>query len=132
VSVWYISPCFGIFSKEKSGNPGKIVLLVKFDGALFEKSASGTSLSTILFRLPLVHAGLPDGTYILIPKIPFCAYFGGPLIGRCWYLLWSYGIFMYGNLVCLIIKIWQPCSYAIIDPMLHSSNAWADAAIIKI
>jgi hypothetical protein len=30
--------------------------------------------------------GLPDGTYVCIPKIPIWAYFGGPWNGKCCYI----------------------------------------------
>jgi hypothetical protein len=36
---------------------------------------------------------LPDGTYIIKPKIPIWVNFGGSCDGRCWYILWSFGLF---------------------------------------
>jgi hypothetical protein len=33
-----------------------------------------------------------------MPKIPIRVYFGGPWDGKCWYTLWSFGIF-YSHLV---------------------------------
>jgi hypothetical protein len=38
--------------------------------------------------------GLPDGIPILKPKIPIWANFGGSCNGRCWYILWPFGIFL--------------------------------------
>jgi hypothetical protein len=38
-------------------------------------------------------AGLPDGIFSY-QKIPIWVYFGGPLDWKCWYILWSLGIFM--------------------------------------
>jgi hypothetical protein len=39
--------------------------------------------------------GLPDGTYLLEPKMPIWVNFGGPYTynGKCWYILWLFGIF---------------------------------------
>jgi hypothetical protein len=31
--------------------------------------------------------------FIFIPKIPIWVYFGGPWYGKCWYILWPFGIF---------------------------------------
>jgi hypothetical protein len=46
-----------------------------------------------------VNPGLPDGMYTYFhTKIPILKYFEGPLIGKCWYMLWPFGIF-YRNLV---------------------------------
>jgi hypothetical protein len=38
-------------------------------------------------------AGLPDGTYILVPKIPIWVYFGRPYSGKLWNILYQFGIF---------------------------------------
>jgi hypothetical protein len=38
--------------------------------------------------------------YIFKPKIPIWEKFGGPLNGKCWFSLWSFGTF-YGHLVYL-------------------------------
>jgi hypothetical protein len=37
---------------------------------------------------------------ILKPKIPIWVNFGGSCNGRCWYIIWPFGLF-YGCLVCL-------------------------------
>jgi hypothetical protein len=37
-------------------------------------------------------------------KIPIWGNFGGPNVGKCWYILWPFGLF-YGNLVLLVV-IW--------------------------
>jgi hypothetical protein len=31
--------------------------------------------------------------FIFKPKISILLKFGGPLIGKCWYILWPFGIF---------------------------------------
>jgi hypothetical protein len=38
--------------------------------------------------------------FVFKPKIPIWLNFGGPYKGKCWYILWSFGIF-YGHLVML-------------------------------
>jgi hypothetical protein len=54
--------------------------------------------------------GLPDGNYILIPKIPIWVFFGGHWNGKCWCILWPFGIF-HEHLVILL-------SFGIIFPDL--------------
>jgi hypothetical protein len=65
--------------------------------------------------------------YIFEPKEQIWVFFGGSCNGRCWYILWTFGLF-YGHLVYLMYigyfcgyleyfspfwyvlkKIWQPC-----------------------
>jgi hypothetical protein len=36
--------------------------------------------------------------HIFKPKIPIWENFGGPCNGRCWYILWTFGLF-YGHLI---------------------------------
>jgi hypothetical protein len=36
--------------------------------------------------------------FILRPKIPISIHFGGPWNGKCWYILWQFGI-IYDHLV---------------------------------
>jgi hypothetical protein len=44
-----------------------------------------------------------EGWYIFKPKIPIWVNFGGPKIGKCWNILWPFGMF-YGHLVqCVFI-----------------------------
>jgi hypothetical protein len=42
--------------------------------------------------------------FIFIPQIPFRVNFGGSCIGRCWYILWLFGIFN-GHLLQFVV-IW--------------------------
>jgi hypothetical protein len=48
--------------------------------------------------------------YILKPKIPIWVNFGGPLIGKCRYLLWPIGIFD-GHLGYFIATWYIMCSF---------------------
>jgi hypothetical protein len=43
-----------------------------------------------------METGLPDGIYIFKPKMPIWVNFGGSCNGRCWYILWPFGLF-YGH-----------------------------------
>jgi hypothetical protein len=54
---------------------------------------------------PFLRAGLAERQasrvarwYILKPQIPLWVNFGGPWNGKCWYILWPFGIF-HGRLV---------------------------------
>jgi hypothetical protein len=49
-----------------------------------------------LFHFP--YSGLPDGVFSN-PKIRIWVIFGGSCNGRCWYILWTFGIF-FPVLVC--------------------------------
>jgi hypothetical protein len=40
--------------------------------------------------------------YFSKPKIPDWVYFGGPLNRKCWYILWSFGIF-YNHFVSFMV-----------------------------
>jgi hypothetical protein len=53
------------------------------------RSFMGTYLKFGIFKLP---AGLPDGRYIFRPKILTWYIFDGPLNGKCWYILYRFGI----------------------------------------
>jgi hypothetical protein len=47
---------------------------------------------------------MPDGTYILKTKISIWVHFGGSFNGKCWYILWPFGVF-YCHLV-YFVAIW--------------------------
>jgi hypothetical protein len=40
--------------------------------------------------------------FVFKPKIPLWVNFGGPYNGKCWYILWSFGIFN-GHLVYFMV-----------------------------
>jgi hypothetical protein len=55
------------------------------------------------------HHCLRDGCrvarwFLFKPKIPIWVHFGGSCNGRCWYILWPFGLF-YGHLVYFVV-IW--------------------------
>jgi hypothetical protein len=39
------------------------------------------------------YAGWPDGIFSYQKSQYICVYFGVPFNGRCWHILWSFGIF---------------------------------------
>jgi hypothetical protein len=76
-------------------------------------------------------SGLPDGTYIFEPKIPFLVNFGGSYNGRCWYVLRQFGIF-YGQLLSFM-AIW--CifgSSGIFFPVLVCSTMKNQATLTRM
>jgi hypothetical protein len=86
-------------------------------------------------------AGLPDGTHIFKPQIPIWVNFGGPSSGRCWSILWTFGIFC-GHLVHFVVillyfflfwyvaprKIWQPCQTV---SAMNKSNFTFDRNLVQ-
>jgi hypothetical protein len=55
--------------------------------------------------------------HIFKPKIPIWVNFGGPWVGKCWYILWPFGIF-YGYLGYFMTIWYIFCSFGTFCPVL--------------
>jgi hypothetical protein len=55
--------------------------------------------------------------HIFKPKIPLWVNFGGPWVGKCWYILWPFGIF-YGYLGYFMTIWYILCSFGTFCPVL--------------
>jgi hypothetical protein len=55
--------------------------------------------------------------HIFKPKFPIWVNFGGPWVGKCWYILWPFGIF-YGYLGYVITICYILCSFGTFCPVL--------------
>jgi hypothetical protein len=103
--------------------PGYRVVVLKNKG-LFTRTVVFVSLRVAWRRATAIYTR-DARWFIFMPKIPIWVYFGGSWNGKCWYILWQFGIFydlllslMVGNLVLLCSfgifsrfgrrKIWQP------------------------
>jgi hypothetical protein len=82
------------------------------------KHKHGCLTSSSSENVTTCYPGLPDDTYVCIPKIPIWVYFGGPCNKKClyiycmaiWNILWPLGIFVV--IWCILPReIWQPCCY---------------------
>jgi hypothetical protein len=56
---------------------------------------------------------------ILRPKIPIWVYFGGPWNGKCWYILWPFGI-IYDHLVNYMAVWYCMWSFGILFPFWYA------------
>jgi hypothetical protein len=57
--------------------------------------------------------------FVYKPKIQIWVNFEGPYIGKCWYILWSFGI-VYGHLRCFVSIGYILCSFGTFFPVLVS------------
>jgi hypothetical protein len=48
--------------------------------------------------------------FLFKPKLPIWVNFGGPQIGKCWYILWPFGIY-YWHLGCFMTIWYILCSF---------------------
>jgi hypothetical protein len=103
-TLLWLHKCVGIFAENSFSN-GKSLLNVK-ESLLVKREllAIPTYLhsSSCVRDCPCLRSGLPDD--IFNPKIPIWVNFGGSSNGRCWYILWPYGLY-YCDLV-YYVDIW--------------------------
>jgi hypothetical protein len=94
---WYIFPRVGILYQEKSGNPVASVfirtVLQNVAHVSLIEHVQRQFLSPESTREKGIHAGC-QGCQIVVfkPKIAIWVNFGGKCNGRCWYILWTFGL----------------------------------------
>jgi hypothetical protein len=70
-------------------------------------------------KLELVRSGGWQGCQMVCfqtKKFQICVNFGGPLTGKCWYILWPFGIF-YGHLLLFMAVWYSLCSFVTFFPI---------------
>jgi hypothetical protein len=73
--------------------------------------------------------GLPDGIFFK-PKIPIWVNFGGSCNGRCWYIIWSIGLF-YGYMVYFVANVYILGLFVMFFPALVYCNKRNLATLVQ-
>jgi hypothetical protein len=116
----WVGPCFGRFFSQTN--------LV----TLFPTQSFPMQTQVKKCRKECVSQGCQT-VFIFEPKIPIWVNFGGPYIGKRWYILWPFGIF-YGNWGYFMTIWYILCSFSGFVVMYHekSGNPECDCANVSV